>query len=753
MKRLFFAPLLASLFALGACATQIETDGTGGSTVSSTATSTTTASTTATSSSSSGEGGSGGSSACGQDCSKVQAPDCYVSVCNEDTGVCEIEMAEDDSPCEDGLYCTIEDTCQGGLCESGPDRICEGSPDECLLLVCDEDRDACVGGPVPNGSPCTSPVLCEANAICQNGVCQGAPLDCSGTVVDDCLYPICNPQNGLCEGVADPSQDGTVCTVGGDPCMVAKTCDAGSCQGGVPKDCSMLDVGCQNGVCNVITGACEGIAVPVGGQCNSGTDDCNTGICNAAQQCVLSPVPNGTTCDDFSTCSTGDTCTNGTCGGTLDPFCTVYLEANFEQCPPPGWALSGEWQCGIPTSVGPPAAFEGANVIGTVLAGNYSNSQTYEVNWAQTPPIGLGTADEPILSFRHWVDTEGNTYDAYNVKVSTDNGLTWSVITDVNPPYNLTVAGQPGWGGHQQALGWQLVTVNLLPYAGQQIMLRFSFRTDGSVVYPDVQVGEAVNVPLDITTTSISNALAGLPYSDGVAKTGGTTGAQWSIVGGTNIGWLSIDANTGALSGTPAMANLGPGTVTVRVEEPLLPTNFDEETFTFTVQEGLYQQTFEGACPNGWTMAGSWGCGVPTGGPGSAYGGTQAIACVLSGDYPNGLAYATNHATSGLIDLTGTTAPQLTFWTWYDTESCCDGFNVKVSTDGVTYTLVTAVTPAYNTTIASEQAWSGLSPGWLQRTVDLSAYANSQIYLRVAFRTDGSVVNPGVFIDNLQIAD
>jgi bacillopeptidase F (M6 metalloprotease family) len=254
--------------------------------------------------------------------------------------------------------------------------------------------------------------------------------------------------------------------------------------------------------------------------------------------------------------------------------------------------------------------------------------------------------------------------------------------------------------------------VNLLPYAGQQIMLRFSFRTDGSVTYPgiyidDVQVGESISVPLDITTTSISNALEGLPYSDGVAKTGGTTGAQWSI--------------------------------RRRHQHRLAQHRPEHRRALGHTGDGQPRSRHRDRPRRRAALA--------------AYGGTQAIACVLSGDYPNGLAYATNHATSNLIDLTGTTAPQLSFWTWYDTESCCDGFNVKVSTDGVNFTLVTAVTPAYNATIASEQAWSGLSPGWVERVVDLSAYANSQIYLRIAFRTDGSVVNPGVFIDNVQIAD
>ncbi|NUO50651.1 MAG: hypothetical protein HOV80_17490 [Polyangiaceae bacterium] len=740
----------------GACATEVETGedgggGSGGSTTASTVSSVSSTASTTIASSSTGMG-------CPQNCAEVEVPDCYVAVCNQMTGVCEVEQAADDSPCEDGQYCTVDDTCQDGLCESGPPRVCKGPEDACLLLECDEDEDECLGAPVPNGAPCTPSDVCVGNAICQNGQCLGAPIDCSGTPVDDCLYAACNPSNGQCEGVPDASQNGVACDQGGDPCMVGKICDAGTCGGGAPKNCSQLDIGCQNGVCNAVTGVCEGQAVPVGGQCNSGTNACNTGVCNASQQCILTPVPDGTTCDDFSTCSSGDSCSAGTCTGTIDPACDIYLEQGFEVCPAPGWVLSGEWTCGVPSVSGPATAYEGVNVVGDKLGGNYSNNLTYETNYVQTPPIGLGTANSPILTYRHWVDTEGSTYDAYNVKVSTDGGQNWSVITNVTPPYNLSVGGQPGWGGHQQAAGWQPVTVDLNPYVGQQIILRFSFRTDGSVQYPgifidDVQVGESVGVPLVIGTTSLPNGLVGVPYSTALTRTGGTPQAVWSIVGGTNIGWLSINPSTGQLSGNPTAADHGPVTVTVHIEEPTLPSNFDEETYSFYVQGEIITQTFEGACPNGWTMMGSWSCGVPGGGPGSAHGGTQAIACVMSGQYPANLAYASNHATSPALDLTSALAPTLRFWTWYQTESNYDAFNVKASTDGINFTLLTGVTPAYNGNIASEQAWMGSTSGWVEHVVDLSAYAGQTVYLRFAMRTDGSVQYPGVFIDDMRILD
>ncbi len=46
------------------------------------------------------------------------------------------------------------------------------------------------------------------------------------------------------------------------------------------------------------------------------------------------------------------------------------------------------------------------------------------------------------------------------------------------------------WGGHQAALGWQLVQADLSAYAGQVIRLRFSFRTDSSGTYPGVYLDD-----------------------------------------------------------------------------------------------------------------------------------------------------------------------------------------------------------------------------------------------------------------------
>ena len=98
--------------------------------------------------------------------------------------------------------------------------------------------------------------------------------------------------------------------------------------------------------------------------------------------------------------------------------------------------------------------------------------------------------------------------------------------------------------------------------------------------------------------------------------------------------------------------------VTVHVEEPTLPSNFAEKTFTFNVNPDAYYTSFEGACPNGWTLTGDWQCGVPTNvGPATAFVGTQCLATQIAGHYSDLQTWAGTTATSPDIDLTGRAEP------------------------------------------------------------------------------------------------
>jgi subtilisin-like proprotein convertase family protein len=185
------------------------------------------------------DGGAGGKgTGCAQDCSEIEVPNCYVASCNTETGVCEIDAAEDGSDCEDGLFCTTGDTCNAGVCQAGGPLDCaEGDDDPCLVAACDEADDSCSTATAPNGTACITTDICSSNAICQNGICQGAPLDCSATPLNspDCEVAECDPSSGLC--VVVPTNDGLSC-IYGDICESDKTCNAGVCEGTPIAECT-----------------------------------------------------------------------------------------------------------------------------------------------------------------------------------------------------------------------------------------------------------------------------------------------------------------------------------------------------------------------------------------------------------------------------------------------------------------------------------------------------------------------------------
>ena len=332
----------------------------------------------------------------------------------------------------------------------------------------------------------------------------------------------------------------------------------------------------------------------------------------------------------------------------------------------------------------------------------------------------------------------------------------------MQPAYPLFLGGQQAWGGDHSAAGWQPYSADLSAYKGHSVMIRFGFQSDSATVFPgvyidDVTVAEPLENPLYITTTSLPDGYVGTNSPVQITKVGGTNNSHWSIVGGTNDGWLSIGASTGILSGAPQQANIGPVSVTIRVDEsPTMPSNFAEATFTFNVKSDIYYTSFEDTCPAGWTLTGDWQCGVPINvGPTTAYVGTQCLATQIAGNYNNSQTWATTTATSPDIDLTTSTLPVLTFHLWMDTEgSTYDGFDLQVSTDGgMNYSVVSAVTPALFLTIDGEQAWGGHDAllGWQLYQADLSAYAGNVVRLRFAFDSDDAGVYPGVYIDDVLV--
>ena len=74
-----------------------------------------------------------------------------------------------------------------------------------------------------------------------------------------------------------------------------------------------------------------------------------------------------------------------------------------------------------------------------------------------------------------------------------------------------------------------------------------------------------INLPLQITTSSLPNGAVGQWYSATLTATGGTESYTWSIASGSLPGGLSLNASTGEISGIPTGA-AGPINLTVKVD-------------------------------------------------------------------------------------------------------------------------------------------------------------------------------------------
>ena len=101
-----------------------------------------------------------------------------------------------------------------------------------------------------------------------------------------------------------------------------------------------------------------------------------------------------------------------------------------------------------------------------------------------TLPVDLTGVDKATLRFRTWYDIE-DLWDYAYVEASTDGGETWTLLetdrmTCENPQGNAFGPGYTGLSGGDQA-AWVLEEVDLSPFAGQPLQLRFEYVTDSAL--------------------------------------------------------------------------------------------------------------------------------------------------------------------------------------------------------------------------------------------------------------------------------
>ncbi|WP_322798189.1 immune inhibitor A [Thermoflexus sp.] len=166
------------------------------------------------------------------------------------------------------------------------------------------------------------------------------------------------------------------------------------------------------------------------------------------------------------------------------PYATDYMEL------PPGEALRLIFQ-GTPTLPLVPASPFDGHRFWYAVRGDEGNPRL-------TRAVDLRGVSRATLRYRIWYDLEEDWDYAY-VSVSTDGGQRWTLLrtpsgTDTNPHHNNLGWGYTGVSGGDDRPRWITETVDLTPYAGQEILLRFEVVTDDAVNRPGVAL-DALEIP------------------------------------------------------------------------------------------------------------------------------------------------------------------------------------------------------------------------------------------------------------------
>jgi len=219
-------------------------------------------------------------------CDSINDAPCVKNQCNSLTGKCKKTELLNGSPCEDGVPCTIKDSCNNGSCQSGVVADCSSVGDDCNEAVCVGDVKAklgyaCVGLPKQGTVTCDADKDgCTANDRCDGkGKCvAGKKIDCQG-LQGECETVACEskgPKAFTCKiSIAknySACDDGQLCTAG-------DFCESGKCKAGLKTySCLGKNDACADFACdkkgNGGTGACMPKPKNEGGGCNADDNGC-----------------------------------------------------------------------------------------------------------------------------------------------------------------------------------------------------------------------------------------------------------------------------------------------------------------------------------------------------------------------------------------------------------------------------------------------------------------------------------------------
>ena len=354
-----------------------------------------------------------------------------------------------------------------------------------------------------------------------------------------------------------------------------------------------------------------------------------------------------------------------------------------------------------------------------------------------------------------WLDSRGDPggYDsALYYAYSEDSGLTWSASEALTTSFDPHV----GWPV-QNKMGDYFDMVS--DDTGVHLAFSGTYNGEQDVYYAHITRTLSVSVPGGVPTSLTPGVATAITvrinpgtenYIPGTATmryrySGGLFLTQSLLALGGDLYQATLPAAT--CTDTPEFYFSAQGDQSGLVTDPYgAPGSFYSAVVGETAV--FYSETMD--TDPGWTTAGLWAFGSPTGGggqygnpdPTSGHTGPNVYGYNLSGDYENGL--AERHLTSTAIDCTGKTGVSLSFWRWLGVEtSTYDHAYLRVSTNGTNWTTIWQ-----NGGEVSDSSWT-------EEVYDISAYADNQptVYLRWTMgSTDSSWQYCGWNIDDVSLS-
>lgn len=219
-----------------------------------------------------------------------------------------------------------------------------------------------------------------------------------------------------------------------------------------------------------------------------------------------------------------------------------------ENATPPMWHLDS-WN-----------AYNGSGESWWISDPDLGNNGGYNNSWYQvldTDPIALSGSNLKLTFYhRYKVESPGGEptgydgWDGMNVRISSDGGDSWEVLTNPSDEYDASSLysfgnehgegqGVPGWAGSNNS--WTEVEFDLSSYEDETVMIRFAFASDPAYSTADQAPG--------LYGWQVDNILVKNSGSTLFENTGGASGltAMNNVPSGGNL-WSVVQG--GAFSGT-----------------------------------------------------------------------------------------------------------------------------------------------------------------------------------------------------------